>query len=68
MPCVRRREFITLVGGTPISEALAESQKVFAHLGNDFEPVSFCIVSGPPALHLDNTFLENDYPQLSCLA
>jgi hypothetical protein len=37
------------------------------YLGNDFELASFCIVSGP-ALHLDNTFLENDYPQLSCLA
>jgi hypothetical protein len=33
------------------------------YLGNDFELASFCIVSGP-ALHLDNTFLENDYPQL----
>jgi len=37
------------------------------YLANDFELASFCIVSGP-ALHLDNTFLENDYPQLSCLA
>jgi hypothetical protein len=37
------------------------------YLGNNFELASFCIVSGPE-LHLDNTFLENDYPQLSCLA
>ena len=37
------------------------------YLGNDFELASFCIGSGP-ALHLDNTFLKNDDPQLSCLA
>ena len=37
------------------------------YLGNDFKLASFCIVSGP-ALHLDNTFLENNYPQLFCLA
>jgi hypothetical protein len=37
------------------------------YLGNDFELAQFCIVSGL-ALHLDNTFLENDDPQLSCLA
>src|SRR5262249_58040286 len=34
--------------------------------GNDFELARF--VSFGTALHLDNTFLENDYPQLSCLA
>jgi len=36
------------------------------YLGNPFEIASFCTFR--PALHLHNTFLENDAPQLSCLA
>jgi len=36
------------------------------YLGNPFEIASFCAFR--LALHLDNTFLENDYPPLSCLA
>src|SRR5262244_1357712 len=34
---------------------------------HDFELASLCTGSGR-ALHFDNTFLENDDPQLSCLA
>jgi hypothetical protein len=36
------------------------------YLGNDFSIVLHRFRT--PALHLDNTLVGNDYPQLSCLA